>query len=849
MADSRTLEVVKEDDEKETRVVLVGECTENHELEQAVKKLGLETFKSETGLEYVHEAAEFETIFVLSSFEGEVYHKLHRAEARLMGPPILMKCARNGEKLPYATRPQYCHAMQGLVVCFSGFKEREELCYLVDLVHHMAGSVRKDVGAKVTHLVANCTGTDKYKFSVSYGTPIMSQDWIRRIWADRELLDARADSDRMMQYKVLPFFKCQLSFLGFSKEEQKHMEDLTIENGGKFVDVGDENCTHMVIDEHSMKVLPADISLARNIVRGEWFWGCIQMEACADESMYTFQEAVNSANRFTPANTMCSKSRKRKRLKENIAQLASEGDMDMYAKRRSSEYGGISMSPNSFLDASNTPDKSDLAGKTSDIWENKPVAPPVTKVSKRLQVVTELLQTERNYVGILHTIIHTFKAQIEKPDQYNGPLLPQQDVKLIFGKITPIYEVHCKIREELSDIVENWREERCVGNVISQHAEALVKAYPPFVNCFEQAKETIIKCDKSIPRFHAFLKVCLTKPECGRQSLTELLIRPVQRLPSIMLLLSDILKQTSKNIQDFEKLERAINVLKEVMTHINEDRRKVEGQVVMFDIINDIDNCPAYLLSSHRQFVMRIDVIELSNSLCDRGTPLSLFLFTDSLELCKRRTKVLNAYKSPASYKTPQKAYKHLEMLPLSSIRRILDFTETEDCQSAFGIISKSNSESKEKLYSFMLDTEGVNKSEFITNLSKSIANSMCRTDYENLVAVVEGQELQISTAEISNNTLSKAARFGKRVSRAFSFNKTPGKLKRAVSSVAHTFSPFVKDSRYTPRGDLRGKRLASSIDLTSPSSPLGAFDQNSGVYDDSDTISLGAYSLKDPME
>ena len=33
------------------------------------------------------------------------------------------------------------------------------------------------------------------------------------------------------------------------------------------------------------------------------------------------------------------------------------------------------------------------------------------------------------------------------------------------------------------------------------------------------------------------LQVCLSKPECGRQTLQELLIRPVQRLPSIILLL------------------------------------------------------------------------------------------------------------------------------------------------------------------------------------------------------------------------------------------------------------------------------------------------------------------------
>jgi hypothetical protein len=69
-------------------------------------------------------------------------------------------------------------------------------------------------------------------------------------------------------------------------------------------------------------------------------------------------------------------------------------------------------------------------------------------------------------------------------------------------------------------------------------APDLIKAYPPFVNFFENTKEMLVKCDQTKPRFHAFLKICQTKPECGRQSLQELLIRPVQRLPSISLLLN-----------------------------------------------------------------------------------------------------------------------------------------------------------------------------------------------------------------------------------------------------------------------------------------------------------------------
>ena len=35
--------------------------------------------------------------------------------------------------------------------------------------------------------------------------------------------------------------------------------------------------------------------------------------------------------------------------------------------------------------------------------------------------------------------------------------------------------------------------------------------------------------------------------------------------------------------------------LKEVMAHINEDKRKIENQLAMFVLINDIENCPVII--------------------------------------------------------------------------------------------------------------------------------------------------------------------------------------------------------------------------------------------------------------
>lgn len=69
--------------------------------------------------------------------------------------------------------------------------------------------------------------------------------------------------------------------------------------------------------------------------------------------------------------------------------------------------------------------------------------------------------------------LQTFKDQIEKPDQYNGPLLAMQDTKTIFGNIPPIYEVHVKLKEDLSRLVEDWSGDASVGEIILKHVSIM----------------------------------------------------------------------------------------------------------------------------------------------------------------------------------------------------------------------------------------------------------------------------------------------------------------------------------------------------------------------------------------
>ncbi|XP_061711445.1 protein ECT2 isoform X3 [Cydia pomonella] len=600
-----------------------------------------------------------------------------------------------------------------------------------------------------------------------------------------------------------------------------------------------------VVDEHNTAVAP-ECSPRVHVVKAEWFWASVQNEEAQDERDYLFKDYLDEVSRrssvggaagasggagggadeaggaagaagSTPAHLQ----RQRKRKLRG-------GDAALQKRRSSLSDTVLSLSGNMLLDYTPSPDSKQLL-EESEVPDNV-----VRKLmSPRQQVFMELLQTESNYVGILHTIVTMFKQPLEdmaEEDNSNGKmaLLNNTELKIIFGNLPPIYELHQGMLEELRYTQAHWSEEVSIGRLMLKYTPDMVKAYPPFVNFFENTKEMLQQCDRENPRFHAFLKICQTKPECGRQSLQELLIRPVQRLPSIRLLLDDILKHTHKNNPDHGALVAALAGLREVMSHINEDKRKTEGQLQMFDIYNDIDQCPAHLVSSHRSFIARCEVVELSKELSGRGDHLVLFLFTDTMEVCKKRSKAFNS-KSPTNGTSTMrigssKPYRHISLMPLSTVKRVVDIREAEDCHNVFALMCRSNQELKEKLYSFMITDDAVDKSHFLRQLCRQMANTVCKADADKFLATLESHQLDIDTSDLALSTLSKVTKFAARtrikVGRALSFNKTPSKLKRAMSSM---ISPFGSQANLTPASQLAQMRLASCNNINEMGTSSGA--------------------------
>ncbi|XP_012254951.2 protein ECT2 isoform X2 [Athalia rosae] len=1178
---------------RKKRICLVGSTGEDPALGAAAQQFSVPVLKSETGTEYLEDTT-YCTYFILMKFEGPEYDALHKSAHRILGPTALLQLAEKKDSLPSINRPMYTQAMLGSVVVFTGFRKKEELTKLINMIHSMGGSIRKEMGVKVTHLIANCCGGDKYRYAVTFRVPIMSMDWVTALWDARDDLTSFGSNDKLIAaHKLKPFFGAKVCFFGFPDEEKKHMCEVLQQQGGEPAEIDDPNCTHVVtdkddncgtsksvetnsipvrskyppfsftyynpytnqiptidkrngnaetvsshfkdsgqdldnpkckknsetfsdhrectrqsnsgmnetssqydsaisldstsfipddscdyafdfianissstrtsqgsdegfvslnssqlfstcsnfcredddtsssslfkittemkkekksfksiesvtplniiqpknrskktlwkkskscilvskplpstrskiffrnhsqpnlsnfkmttkifrknsvpahpqfsrfrtlllhrminhagfpsnfcprnlipnsrnlypkihlprrrsqrtlgpnlsttrnwrigqrtadhqaitekmetenenpdflpvVDESNVNSLPDLASVRAHIVKAEWFWTSVQNEGAADEKEYLFEDYLESvvsplatARRDSQAATPTTAStrRKRKRLAETLSSLVQNGaDSPAVHKRRSSisDAGHLSVS-GSFLDCTSSPDKQlDEVEAASTETTRKNLSP-------RHQVFLELVTTESNYVGILSTIMTLFKSPLEDLIETSGELLNSTEAKIIFGNFPPIYEVHKRMLEELRYNAGHWVEDVSIGNIFLKYAPDLVKAYPPYVNFFENTKEMLEECDQNKPRFHAFLKICQTKPECGRQSLKELLIKPVQRLPSISLLLNDILKHTNKNNPDHSALELSISSIKEVMTYINEDKRKTEGQLVMFDIFNEIDNCPPHLVSSHRSFIGKCEVMELGEGLSGRGDHLVLFLFTDTLEICKKRSKAFNSLKSPKEANglhptklSQGKPYKHIRMLSLNTIKRVVDIKETDECHKVFALMVRSNQELKEKLFSFTITDEEVNKTNYLRILCRQMANSVCKADADTFLISLDSHQLEIDTSDVALGTLSKAfkslfhnfyleymdpyvfllnsmcettlhvplpfaSRTRMKVGRAFSFNKTPSKLKRAMSTM---MSPFGSTNSLTPASQqLAQMRLAS---------------------------------------
>lgn len=109
------------------RICLIGGLANDYGLQTVAESFEVPVVHSQDGKQYMDDTACC-TYYIIDNFDGSVYNSLCKCRQIILGPPALQQLGRKVPKeLPDNTRPLFNLAMRGVVVCFTGFRNKDVL--------------------------------------------------------------------------------------------------------------------------------------------------------------------------------------------------------------------------------------------------------------------------------------------------------------------------------------------------------------------------------------------------------------------------------------------------------------------------------------------------------------------------------------------------------------------------------------------------------------------------------------------------------------------------------------------------------------------------------------------------
>ncbi|XP_041438753.1 rho guanine nucleotide exchange factor 17 isoform X2 [Xenopus laevis] len=315
-------------------------------------------------------------------------------------------------------------------------------------------------------------------------------------------------------------------------------------------------------------------------------------------------------------------------------------------------------------------------------------------VDMRKHVFLTLLDTEHSYVESLRTLMESYMKPLKLPE--NSFLCDPSLVDEIFDQIPELLEHHEQFLEQVNQCVQNWGEIQTVGDVLVQSfsKEILVSIYSAYIDNFLNAKDAVRAAKEARPAFIKFLEQC-TRENKEKQALSDLMIKPVQRIPRYELIVKDLLKHTPEDHPDHLCLIDAQINIKQLAERINRGMRSAEETERDIRILQEIESHiegMEDLQAPFRRFVRQEMVVEVKA--VGGKKERSLFLFTDLL-ICTTLKR-----KSGSLRRSSMSLYTAASVIDISSKYKLLWKLPLEDVDIVKGTSQASNRDSVQKIIS-----------------------------------------------------------------------------------------------------------------------------------------------------
>ncbi|XP_050546450.1 protein vav [Daktulosphaira vitifoliae] len=207
--------------------------------------------------------------------------------------------------------------------------------------------------------------------------------------------------------------------------------------------------------------------------------------------------------------------------------------------------------------------------------------PVVTQqsIEKRDYVINELVETEKNYVDVLQTLIKCFIKPLSK-------IMKDNDFSVIFQGVKELYEIHKEFHQDLMKACSQFSSLRLSDVFLNWKDKFLV--YADYCANLTTAQDRIQDLCNHNDLIYREVNRCQEEANNGKFKLRDILSVPMQRILKYHLLLDKLIHDTPQSHKDLPGLEWAKECMIDVAQYINEVKRDSDTLQIMNDVQKSI---------------------------------------------------------------------------------------------------------------------------------------------------------------------------------------------------------------------------------------------------------------------
>ncbi|XP_063781811.1 A-kinase anchor protein 13 isoform X3 [Pseudophryne corroboree] len=309
---------------------------------------------------------------------------------------------------------------------------------------------------------------------------------------------------------------------------------------------------------------------------------------------------------------------------------------------------GTEMSEGQLMEEFETESRQLEAESWSQAVDSKFLKLQKKEVVKRQDVIYELMQTEMHHVRTLKIMSDVYSRGMLTELQFE-----QQVLEKIFPCMEDLLNIHTQFfqrilerkKESMAEKSEKNFVIKRIGDVLvhqfsGENAERMKKTYGKFCGHHNDAVNYFKDLLSKDKRFQAFIKKKRSSAVVRRLGIPECILLVTQRITKYPVLLQRILQYTKENEIEHQEVEQALNLVKHVITEVNNKVNNYEKKKRLNEIYNKTDSKSIQRMKSGQMFakedlkrrkLVRDGCVLLRSSSTSRSKEVMAVLMSDIL--------------------------------------------------------------------------------------------------------------------------------------------------------------------------------------------------------------------------